>query len=130
MTFSLSYAVHNVFLIVMVAVGLTLTLHLLSWATSGLGYSEYDTTGYQGYYAPTGGEKSYMSHQSPHQSPHHLLSLLSPEALTGLLERIQTEGPAVGRMGTGETQRDKQLYTRHFRGNIKHFKHPQQRDFE
>ena len=102
MTTSLSYAVHNVFLIVMVAVGVTLTIHLLSWATSGLRYSEYDPSGYQDYYGPPG--ESYMS-----QSPLHLLSMLSPEALTGLLERMEREGPAVSRMGTGEGRVD----TRH-----------------
>ena len=99
MTPSLSYAVHNVFLIVMVAVGVTLTIHLLSWATSGLRYSEYEPS-YQDYYGPPG--ESYMS-----QSPYHLLSLLSPEALTGLLERMEREGPAMSRMGTGE-RRDNQ----------------------
>ena len=44
------------------------------------------------------GEKSY-----PPPGPHHLLSLLSPEALTGLLERIKTGGglSQVSRMGAG-----------------------------
>ena len=45
------------------------------------------------------GEKSY-----PPPGPHHLLSLLSPEALAGLLESIKTGGGlgGVSRMGTGE----------------------------
>ena len=56
--------------------------------------------GYSGYTAPgyLAGEKSYPA------PPHHLLSLLSPEALTGLLERIQAGGGlgGVSRMGQGE----------------------------
>ena len=58
-------------------------------------------TGYSGYSSYPGymsGEKSY-----PPPGPHHLLSLLSPEALTGLLETIKTGGGLTGvsRMGTG-----------------------------
>ena len=56
--------------------------------------------GYSGYTAPgyLAGEKSYPA------PPHHLLSLLTPEALTGLLERIKAGGGlgGVSRMGQGD----------------------------
>ena len=49
----LRYALHNVFLLVVVAAGLTLTINLFSWAVGGpgLGYQDY-YAGYAGYQAP------------------------------------------------------------------------------
>lgn len=54
--------------------------------------------GYPGYPSYVSGEKSYLP-----PGPPHLLSLLSPEALTDLLETIKTGGGlgAVSRMGAG-----------------------------
>ena len=48
----LRYALHNVFLLVVVAAGLTLTINLASWAVGGPGLGYQDYAGYQGYQAP------------------------------------------------------------------------------
>ena len=126
MTPSLSYAVRNLFLIVVVALGVVLTIHLLGWATSGLthqyqyqDYDGYQVPGYYGYQAP--GEKSYMSHMR--NNPQHLLSLLSPEALTGLLDRIKAEGPAMRRIGTGETGDSHTLNISHSSDTLEEISH-------
>ena len=54
----LKYALHNVFLLVVVAGALTLFINLFSWAfgLSGHGYQDY--AGYQGYQAP--GESIFL----------------------------------------------------------------------
>ena len=105
----LSYALHNVFLLVVTAAALTLTINLFSWALGGPGpgYQGYeDYAGYPGY---SGYPGSYMAGEKRQSQPGlpHLLGLLSPEALTGLLETIKTGGGlgglgAVSRMGSGE----------------------------
>ena len=48
----LRYALHNVFLLVVVAAGLTLTINLFSWVVGGPGLGYEDYAGYQGYLAP------------------------------------------------------------------------------
>ena len=106
----LKFALHNIFLLVVAAGALTLLINLFSWALGlpGHGYQDYAGAGYQGYQAPGSGYPGYPGYMSgeksyPAPGPHQLLSLLSPEALTELVERIKTGGGlgGVSRMGAG-----------------------------